>query len=146
MFRAIEGEPMKTQNALSLILIGLVSVWTPAAVDHARAQEKPAVQVQIPKPGVPQIMTMEGKFVRAAYNNEGYVIIGYQLVNRSIGEDWMLLDSPAVDQRAPGRRHACAREPGEGPARLDQLLSAECEPRVRAHLLPRSDLSRVAGR
>ena len=48
--------------------------------------------MQIPQPGVPQIMTMEGKFVRAAYNNEGYVILGYQLVNRSIGEEWMLLE------------------------------------------------------
>ena len=48
--------------------------------------------MKIPEPGVPQIMTIEGKFVRAAYNNEGYVIIGYQLVNRSIGEEWMLLE------------------------------------------------------
>ena len=37
-------------------------------------------------------MTMEGKFVRAAYNNEGYVILGYQVVNRSIGEEWVLLE------------------------------------------------------
>ena len=37
-------------------------------------------------------MTMEGKFVRAAYNNEGYVILGYQVANRSVGEDWMLLE------------------------------------------------------
>ena len=33
-----------------------------------------------------------GTFVRAAYNNEGYVILGYQLANRSIGEEWMLLE------------------------------------------------------
>jgi len=46
----------------------------------------------MPKPGVPQIMTLEGKFVRAAYNNEGYVIIGYQIVNRSIGEEWVRLE------------------------------------------------------
>jgi len=56
----------------------------------AQAQEKP--KVQIPNPGVPEIMTMEGKFVRAAYNNEAYVIIGYQLAQRSIGEEWMLLE------------------------------------------------------
>ena len=37
-------------------------------------------------------MTMEGKFVRAAYNNEGYVILGYQATNRSVGEEWMLLE------------------------------------------------------
>ena len=37
-------------------------------------------------------MTMEGAFVRAAYNNEGYVILGYEPVQRSIGEQWVLLD------------------------------------------------------
>jgi len=48
--------------------------------------------VQIPQPGVPQIMTLEGKFVRVAYNNEGYVILGYQISNRTIGEEWIMLD------------------------------------------------------
>jgi hypothetical protein len=48
--------------------------------------------VQIPQPGVPEIITMEGKFVRAAYNNEGYVILGYQASNRSVGEEWLLLE------------------------------------------------------
>ena len=62
------------------------------AAAHAVAQDKPAPTVQIPRPGVPQIMTMEGRFVRAAYNNEGYVILGYQLANRSVGEKWMLLE------------------------------------------------------
>jgi len=55
-------------------------------------QDKQQPQVQIPQPGVPQIMTLEGNFVRAAYNNEGYVILGYQLANRSIGEPLMLLE------------------------------------------------------
>jgi hypothetical protein len=81
---------MKAKNALLLLVVGLVSVWPPVVRGDAQAQESP--KVQIPQPGVPQIMTMEGKFVRAAYNNEGYVIIGYQLVNRSVGEDWMLLE------------------------------------------------------
>ena len=55
-----------------------------------QAQEKP--KVQIPDPGVPEIMTMEGKLVRAAYNKEGYVILGYQVANRSIGEEYMMID------------------------------------------------------
>ena len=116
---------------------------------------------------VPEIMTMEGKFVRAAFNNEGYAILGYQASNRSIGEEWMLLDfgvslrdgapdftfkrdavsletpdgttlAPADDHRAPGGQHPRDREPGEGPARFDQLLPAECEPGVRRRLLPTS--------
>jgi hypothetical protein len=64
--------------------------WAPAAPLSAQTQQKPTVQ--IPQPGVPQIMTLEGTFVRVAYNNEGYVILGYEPANRSIGEQWMLLE------------------------------------------------------
>ena len=49
-------------------------------------------EVKIPQPGVPQIMTLEANFVRVAYNNEGYVILGYQIANRTVGEDWVMLD------------------------------------------------------
>src|SRR5687767_13735094 len=63
-----------------------------AATVLAGSQDKPKVEVAIPNPGVPEIMTIEGKFVRAAYNNEGYVIIGYQVSNRSIGDEWMMID------------------------------------------------------
>jgi hypothetical protein len=65
---------------------GLI-VWTLQA--NGDAQEKPTVQ--IPKPGVPEILTIEGNFVRAAYNNEA-LILGYQASNRSVGEEWMLLE------------------------------------------------------
>ena len=109
---------MKAKNALIVLVVGLVSGWPPAIQGDARSQEKPAVQVQIPKPGVPEIMTMEGKFVRAAYNNEGYVILGYQLANRSIGEDWMLLEvGVTVLDRTPDfriRREAFSLELPDG--------------------------------
>jgi len=72
------------------VLAGLACLCVPAGPAGLQAQERPVVA--IPQPGVSQIMTMEGNFVRAAYNNEGYVILGYQLVNRSVGEDWMLLE------------------------------------------------------
>lgn len=65
----------------------LVALVVPIAYAQ---QEKP--QVQIPQPGVPQIMTLEGSYVRAAYNNEAYAILGYRVANQSIGEEWMLLD------------------------------------------------------
>jgi hypothetical protein len=71
-------------------LAGLLSLWPLQMKGDAQAQATPTVQ--IPQGGVPQILTIEGKFVRAAYNNEGYVILGYQASNRSIGEDWMLLE------------------------------------------------------
>jgi hypothetical protein len=56
----------------------------------APAQEPP--KVKIPEPGVPQIMTMEGRYIRVAYNNEGYAILGYRVANMSIGQPWMLLE------------------------------------------------------
>jgi hypothetical protein len=56
----------------------------------AAAQEPP--KVKIPEAGVPQIMTLEGRYVRVAYNNEGYAILGYKLANLSVGEEWMMLE------------------------------------------------------
>ena len=80
---------MRTMWLMSLILVGLVTL--PPWQAPTGAQNK-APQVPIPKAGVPQIMTMEGQYVRAAYNNEGYAILGYRLANNSIGEEWMLLE------------------------------------------------------
>src|SRR4051812_38802485 len=81
---------MKHKIVASLGVVCLMSMWPLAAPGGAQAQQPPVVQ--IPQPGVPQIMTIEGNFVRAAYNNEGYVILGYQVVNRSVGDDWVLLE------------------------------------------------------
>ena len=83
---------MNAKHALSLVLIGAALGLAPGARGDVAAQDKPQPQVKLPESGVPQVITMEGKFVRAAYNNEGYVIIGYQPANRSIGEDWLLID------------------------------------------------------
>ncbi|AMY11882.1 hypothetical protein LuPra_05150 [Luteitalea pratensis] len=78
---------------LSRSLALLVTVLLPlSAASPLLAQEKEKPKVAIPQAGVPEIMTIEGTFVRAAYNNEGYVILGYQLANRSVGEEWLLLE------------------------------------------------------
>jgi hypothetical protein len=78
---------------------GRILVWTAVTgllcagltgAGGAAAQEAP--QVKIPEPGVPQIMTMEGRYMRVAYNNEGYAILGYRVANMSIGQPWMLLE------------------------------------------------------
>jgi hypothetical protein len=70
----------------ALIAVALLSSWPLLAP----AQEPP--KVQIPKPGVPEIMTMQGRYVRVAYNNEGYAILGYKLANLSVGEPWLLIE------------------------------------------------------
>ena len=71
--------------------IATLTVCTCLAATLSSAQPQQAPQVQIPQPGVPQIMTMEGAFVRAAYNNEGYAILGYKTANQSVGQEWLLL-------------------------------------------------------
>ena len=81
---------MNSRRAVLAAIVGVMSLCPVLVRADAQTQEKPIVQ--IPQSGVPQIMTMEGKFVRVAYNNEGYVIIGYQPANRSIGEEWLLID------------------------------------------------------
>src|SRR5262245_16008812 len=79
---------MDRRRSVLVAFAVLISAWS--LQTNINAQDKPVVP--IPQPGVPQIMTMEAKFVRAAYNNEGYVIIGYQASNYSVGEDWMLIE------------------------------------------------------
>ena len=159
---------MKKTIGLSLALAGLLFMWAPVARIGVQAQEKP--KVAIPKPGVPEIMTMEGKFVRAAYNNEGYVILGYQPANRSIGEQWLLLEVgvtlrermpdfkltrealsletpdgktvplPTVSEFRAGNTPRCRL--GQGPARFHQLLPAHASRACRIGFLRRSGLSR----
>ena len=69
--------------------LAAVSLAVVASV-HPTAQQKPTVQ--IPDPGVPEAMTIQANFVRAAWNNEAYVILGYQIANRTVGDEWIMLD------------------------------------------------------
>jgi len=82
---------MKAVTVSSFVLAGLIAL-SPLVGAADDKPKKEAPKIKIPEPGVPQVMTMEGRYVRAAYNNEGYVILGYRLVNMSVGEKWMLLE------------------------------------------------------
>jgi hypothetical protein len=75
-----------------LIALALASIAALAAVE---AQE-PKPQIKVPQPGVPEIMTIEGEYVRVAYNNEGYVSLGYRTANQSVGEKWMFIEIGAT--------------------------------------------------
>jgi hypothetical protein len=79
---------MNRPNVLAPTLVGVVAA---AALLVAQSKQQPPT-VEIPKPGVPQIMTLEGEYVRAAYNNEGYVILGYRIANESVGQEWLMLE------------------------------------------------------
>jgi hypothetical protein len=65
--------------------------------------------VQAPKPTVPEIFTLMGQFVRVAYNNQGFVTLGYQVAQRSVGEEWVLLEV-GVTMRAPSKDFTLKRE------------------------------------
>lgn len=80
---------MQARTTSSIFALGLL-LSVPLVAGEEPAPTTP--QVKIPEPGVPEIMNLEGRFVRAAYNNEGYAILGYRVANLSVGEKWMLLD------------------------------------------------------
>ena len=81
---------MKIQKILSIVLIGVIAtgVGTVAAAQGTDALDK----LDKPKPVVPEIFTIQGEFVRMAYNAEGFATLGYRTANNSVDENWMLLE------------------------------------------------------
>ena len=80
---------MKHRGLNTPAAVGLATLLALSlASGGALAQEK----IKAPAPGVPEIFTIQGEFVRVAYNNEGYVSLGYRVANQSAGEEWMLLE------------------------------------------------------
>jgi hypothetical protein len=74
--------------------------------------------VTTPQPTVPEIFTLMGQYVRVAYNNQGFVTMGYRVAQLSIGEQWLQLDvgltmrSPAKDLKV--RREAFSIKTPDG--------------------------------
>jgi hypothetical protein len=80
---------MSVKRPLSMAAVIVASAVLLASPALAQEPKK----IQMPQPGVPQIMTLEGRYVRVAYNNEGYAILGYRSVQLSgINEPWILLE------------------------------------------------------
>jgi hypothetical protein len=65
-------------------------------------------QVTAPKPAEPEIFTLEGEFVRIAYNNEGYASLGYRMANEEVGKEWVLL-SVGITLRKPTKDYTLKR-------------------------------------
>ena len=81
---------MKDRGWMRVGGVGVVALLS-LVVGVAGAQAQ-APEVPVPEPGVPEIFTLQGEFVRVAYNNEGYASLGYRVANSSQGEEWMLLE------------------------------------------------------
>lgn len=64
----------------------------PVVAVPALAQDEGSTLAKIPDPGVPQVMAMDGLYVRTAYNDEGFATVAYEFANNSVGDPWMLLD------------------------------------------------------
>lgn len=78
---------MSARTRRVVMFVALVALCTGAV----SAQE-----MKKPEPTVPEVFTLTGEFVRVAYNNEGYVTLGYRVANDSVAEDWMLLEIGAT--------------------------------------------------
>jgi hypothetical protein len=94
-----EDEMKRTARRLACLLPLSFAVLTTAGGTLAQepspaAPAPPAIAgVKAPQPTVPEAFTIEGEFVRVAYNNEGYVTLGYRIANGSVGEEWMYLQT-----------------------------------------------------
>jgi hypothetical protein len=72
--------------------MGVGAFMVPALILAGGVSLAAAQALEVPKPGVSEIFTIQGEFVRVAYNNEGYSSLGYRVANQSVGEEWMLLE------------------------------------------------------
>ena len=73
----------------SLMMLLIVVVITALGTPVAQAQLE---DLKKPEATVDEIFTLQGEFVRMAYNNEGFVTLGYRVANSSVAEEWMLLE------------------------------------------------------
>jgi hypothetical protein len=71
----------KTTALLTLVVLAAVS-------SGVLAQQT----IKTPEPGVPELFTIKGQWVRIAYNNEGYVSLAYRIANQDVGKEWLLLE------------------------------------------------------
>ena len=79
-----------TAVAAAAVICVIASVPAPLA---AQVQPKGSLEgMTAPKPEVPEIFTLAGQFVRMAYNNEGYTVLGYRMVQNEVGNQWALLE------------------------------------------------------
>jgi len=72
-------------------VVGIVGVVV-AILGGAAVTLAQNAPVTPPQPSVPEVFTLQGEFVRLAYNMEGFVTLGYRMANQEVGKEWMLLD------------------------------------------------------
>jgi hypothetical protein len=71
---------------------GSPSASSASSASTASGGTEAPLSFDVPQPGVAEVVGFEGDFVRSAYTDEGFVVVGFQPANRSIGDEWMVLD------------------------------------------------------
>ncbi len=74
----------KHRAAVPLAALALVAFTFTAAAQELKDLPKP-------QPSVPQVFTLQGQYVRLAYNNEGFATLGYRMVQQEVGKEWALV-------------------------------------------------------
>jgi hypothetical protein len=80
----------------------LMGIWTPAVTAQEPVPEAPV-------PTVPGNFTLQGEFARIAYNNEGWVTLGYRVANDSQGKDWLMVEV-GLTVRKPTKNQKLTRD------------------------------------
>lgn len=83
----------RTRSRLTSLSSLVLAVACSAGAAVAEEPKTDLSAIKAPQPTVPEVFTLMGQYVRVAYNNEGYVVLGYRLANASVGEDWMYLQA-----------------------------------------------------
>ena len=95
---------MKFSNVLLVCVIAVVLMGIGAPTVTAQEPE-----VKKPQPTVPEVFTIKGQFTRIAYNNEGWVTLGYRTANASQGQDWLMVEV-GVSLRKPTKNQTLTRD------------------------------------
>lgn len=98
--RSIQSPTQGVRGRIPAALLSLVVVAAAAAAQ---------TPVMAPQPTVPEIFTIEGEFVRVAYNNEGYASMGYRIAQQQVGQEWILLQV-GLTLRKPTKDYTLKRE------------------------------------
>lgn len=81
-----------SMNGISRLGRGLRSGAGILALVGAAGLAGAQTKVVKPEPTVPEVFTLMGQYVRVAYNNVGFVTLGYRLAQNSVGEEWLALE------------------------------------------------------
>ncbi len=98
------------KRTISIACLSLLALAACLAPTVAVAQTPTSISdVNVPVAPVPQAFSLQGEFVRVAYNDEGFVTLGYRVANGSVGDEWMMLDV-GITVRAGVKSYDLTRE------------------------------------